>query len=182
LGNVLVLTLVRHIIAIAVLPFTVTVLVPVWVARRYEVVPTPSTSGGVLLLQGAGLVVLACGLLLFLSTLRRFATEGQGTLAPWDPPRRLVVRGPYRFVRNPMISGVLLVLIAEAMLLVSRPHALWALTFLAMNLVYIPLFEEPMLRLRFGEPYREYCKHVPRILPRLSPWFPDGAGKDGTLA
>lgn len=125
-----------------------------------------------LALQGVGLVVLAIGLILFFASLRRFASEGQGTLAPWDPPRRLVVRGPYRFVRNPMISGVVFILAAEAMLLASRPHAIWAIVFLSINLVYIPLLEEPFLRVRFGEEYHEYCRHVPRIFPRNHPWLP----------
>ena len=162
--------IVRHLLAVAVLPFTVTVLVPRWIAVRYGIVPALSASPGVLMLQGAGLVVLIVGLLLFFSSLRRFAAEGQGTLAPWYPPRRLVVRGPYRFVRNPMISGVVFVLAAEAMLLRSRPHAVWAVAFLGINLVYIPLLEEPFLRLRFGDAYRQYCRHVPRVFPRLTPW------------
>src|SRR6185295_13856231 len=97
-------------------------------------------------------------------------SEGHGTLAPWDPPRALVVRGPYRFVRNPMISGVVFALFAEALVLLSRPHAVWAAAFGLLNLIYIPLIEEPQLERRFGEPYREYCKHVRRFLPRLRPW------------
>lgn len=166
----------RHVLAIAILPFTVTILVPAWIARRYNIVPAPGASAAVLVLQGGGLVVLAIGLVLFFSSLRRFASEGEGTLAPWDPPQRLVVRGPYRFVRNPMISGVVFVLAGEAMLLASRPHAIWAFTFLGINLVYIPLLEEPMLRSRFGEAYHDYCRHVPRIFPRFHPWSPAGAG------
>ena len=96
--------------------------------------------------------------------------EGKGTLAPWDPPRRLVVRGPYAYVRNPMISGVVFVLFGEALLLLSRPHLEWALLFLLINAVYIPLLEEPLLRERFGDEYREYSRHVPRLMPRLTPW------------
>jgi protein-S-isoprenylcysteine O-methyltransferase Ste14 len=170
---------IRHLLAIAILPFTIAVLVPWWIAGRYGIVPRLGTSGGTLLLQGGGFGVLVIGLLLFLSSLRRFAAEGRGTLAPWDPPRHLVVRGPYRYVRNPMISGVVFILAAEAMLLTSRPHALWALTFLGINLIYIPLLEEPLLRLRFGQAYLEYCRHVPRFLPRGRPWSPDHAEKDG---
>ena len=71
-----------------------------------------------------------------------------------------------------MISGVVFILASEAILLASSPHALWALTFLGLNLIYIPLLEEPLLRRPFGEAYLEYCKHVPRILPRLRPWDP----------
>ena len=114
--------------------------------------------------------MLAIGLALFVASLRRFANDGQGTLAPWDPPRRLVVSGPYRYVRNPMISGVLFVLFGEAALLLSPQHLSWAFTFLIINLVYIPLLEEPQLRRRFGTSYVEYCQHVPRLVPRLRPW------------
>jgi protein-S-isoprenylcysteine O-methyltransferase Ste14 len=172
------LMLLRHLVAIAILPLTVTVLVPLWLTRRYGIVPSLGSSSGALILQGSGLLLLMAGLLLFFSSLRRFAVEGRGTLGPWDPPRRLVVQGPYRFVRNPMISGVVFLLVAEAMLLRSMPHVLWSLAFLAINLLYIPLLEEPSLRLRFGEAYREYCRHVPRMFPRLRPWEAAGADKD----
>ena len=162
--------LLRHLLSIALLPFTVAVLVPLWIARRNGIMPALGSSAGALALQLSGVAVLAAGLLLFAASLRRFATEGQGTLAPWDPPQKLVVRGPYRFVRNPMISGVIFVLFAEALVLLSLPHATWALAFLGLNLVYIPLFEEPQLERRFGDAYREYRRHVPRIVPRLRPW------------
>ena len=168
--------LIRHLLAIAALPFVVAVLVPMWVARRNHVVLAPGTTLLQLLAQIAGVSLLLIGLSLFLSSLRRFVTEGKGTLAPWDPPRQLVIRGLYRHVRNPMISGVLFVVFGEALILLSEPHALWALTFLLLNVVYIPLFEEPQLRRRFGEPYVEYCRHVPRFVPRLRPWEPTAPG------
>src|SRR3954462_15268691 len=116
-------------------------------------------------LGGLGAARGATGLVLIVQTGPLFAPEGGGTLAPWDPPRRLVVRGPYRRVRNPMISGVVFIAFGEALLLLSRPHAMWAAAFLVINLIYIPLSEEPMLEARFGEDYREYCRHVGRILP-----------------
>ena len=167
------LTLVRHLLAIAILPYVVAVQIPIWIARRNGVVPALGSSPAAVALQAAGVGVLAVGLVLFAASLRRFVTEGRGTLAPWDPPRRLVVRGPYRFVRNPMISGVVFVLFGEALVLRSMPHAAWAAGFFALNLIYIPLVEEPMLEARFGESYREYRRHVPRFRPRLSPWSPD---------
>jgi protein-S-isoprenylcysteine O-methyltransferase Ste14 len=163
-------TVLRHALAIAVFPFTMAVLVPLWLGRLAGLVPAVAGSTAGLAMQAAGLALMAVGLALFVATLRRFATEGRGTLAPWDPPRELVVRGPYRHVRNPMISGVLLVLVGEALVLRSRPHFLWACTFFAINAAYIPLLEEPDLAQRFGESYREYCRHVPRLLPRLRPW------------
>ena len=161
--------LLRHLLAIAALPFMVAVIIPRWIVRGTGVVP--AVHGGTLLfVQLLGVVLLAIGLLLFASSLRRFATEGDGTLAPWDPPRRLVVRGPYRYVRNPMISGVVCVLLGEAALLLSRGLLQWALLFCAINAVYIPLIEEPMLRERFGGEYDEYRRRVPRLLPRITPW------------
>jgi protein-S-isoprenylcysteine O-methyltransferase Ste14 len=163
----------RHLFAIAVLPFTVAVLVPVALARRNGIAPTLASTVPQLALQVAGLAALAVGLLLFIASLGRFVTEGRGTLAPWDPPRRLVIRGPYRHVRNPMISGVVVVLLGEAMVLLSRTHLIWALVFLGLNAVYIPLLEEPLLDRRFGAEYREYRRHVPRLLPRWRPWVPE---------
>ena len=163
----------RHVLAIVALPVTVTALVPVWIARSRGVglVAPASTSEVLLWLAGGG--CLGVGLALFLVSLQWFATVGHGTLAPWDPPRRLVVEGPYRSVRNPMISGVLFVVFGEALALRSVPHAVWAATFLAINLVYIPLLEEPGLERRFGEAYRRYRQHVPRFLPQRRPWRDD---------
>ena len=160
----------RHALAILTLPFSVAVLVPLWLARRFAVsVAFPDSFLGSLGVA-SGLAALGVGVTLFVASLRRFASEGEGTLAPWDPPRALVIRGPYRYVRNPMISGVLAVLLGEALLLRSLPHFLWFLAFLGMNLVYIPLFEEPQLERRFGDAYRRYCANVPRVVPRATPW------------
>jgi protein-S-isoprenylcysteine O-methyltransferase Ste14 len=164
----------RHLLSIAVLPFVMAVAIPLWVARTNGVRFHIGTSALEIALQILGVIVGAVGVLLFVSSLRRFATDGDGTLAPWDPPRKLVVRGPYRYVRNPMISGVIFIQLAEALALLSKPHAMWALTFLAANFIYIPLLEEPQLKHRFGRDYEEYCHHVPRLLPRLRPY-------DGTL-
>lgn len=164
------LWLLRHLVAIAILPFTVTVLIPAWLGRRYATSLAIGSSLTGICGQIAGLVLLAVGGSLFAASLQHFVREGRGTLAPWDPPRRLVVHGPYRYVRNPMISGVVLVLFGEAMVLLSRPHLVWAVLFLGINAVYIPLIEEPMLADRFGGDYDEYRRNVPRLVPRLRPW------------
>lgn len=166
------LLLIRHLLAIAALPFVVTVLVPLWLARRHDVSLAVAGSFPRAALQLAGLALVLVGVILFTSSLRRFAVDGLGTLAPWDPPRKLVVRGPYRYVRNPMISGVVFVLFGEALILGSLPHLWWALTFFAINAVYIPLLEEPMLAARFPGSYDEYRRNVPRLVPRLRPWDP----------
>ncbi len=164
----------RHLVAIVVLPFSVAVLIPLWLARRNGTTPGLGASLPQIGLQVAGLGLLSLGAILFVASLKRFIAEGRGTLAPWDPPRQLVIRGPYRYVRNPMISGVVLALFGQALLLLSRPHLVWAVVFLGLNAVYIPLLEEPFLAHRFGTAYREYCRHVPRLLPRWRPWNSEG--------
>jgi protein-S-isoprenylcysteine O-methyltransferase Ste14 len=167
------LWILRHLLAIAVLPFSVTVLIPLWLAGRNATVLAIGSSLLQIVGQVFGVVVLVGGGVLFLTSLHRFGADGRGTLAPWDPPRRLVVHGPYRYVRNPMISGVVLVLFGEALILLSRPHLMWALLFLGINAVYIPLMEEPMLAERFGRDYAQYRRNVPRLVPRLRPWTPE---------
>lgn len=157
----------RNVASFLTLPFVVTVVVPAFLAWRSGATIQLHSHVGLAILT---LTILAAGVVLFVSSLYEFVTRGRGTLAPWDPPRHLVVHGPYRFVRNPMISGVLLFLVAEAMLLQTPAHAWWAAGFAAINAIYIPLIEEPQLERRFGEAYRAYCRTVPRLLPRLSPW------------
>jgi protein-S-isoprenylcysteine O-methyltransferase Ste14 len=169
----------RHLLAIAILPFTVTVVIPSWLARRFHVTFTMPTTALEMVLLLLGAASLGAGLLLFAASLRQFAVRGKGTLAPWDPPKHLVVEGPYRYVRNPMISGVLFVLVSEALVWRSSPHAWWAVLFLVVNLTYIPLVEEPQLAARFGASYGEYRRHVRRLLPRLRPWQPAAHAASG---
>jgi protein-S-isoprenylcysteine O-methyltransferase Ste14 len=121
-------------------------------------------------LVGVGLILGGLGLVLVVSTNLLFAKIGQGTLAPWDPTQRLVVRGVYRHVRNPMISGVAFILLGELLASGSLRLLIWFLLFALANLIYIPLVEEPGLEHRFGQAYRVYKQHVPRWLPRLRPW------------
>jgi protein-S-isoprenylcysteine O-methyltransferase Ste14 len=160
----------RHGLALLVLPVTVVLVIPTWIARASgtEVILPDSPIDWAA--AAIGLASLGLGATLFLASLMRFGSEGMGTLAPWDPPARLVVRGPYAFVRNPMISGVVFLLLAEGLLLRSVPHLEWAALFAAINAVYIPLLEEPQLRARFGREYDEYAKGVPRLIPRTRPW------------
>lgn len=167
------LYLLRHVLSILLIPFMVTVIVPLWLLRNdVSRDLAPKLAEVRLLVLGTGVAALGIGLTLFVSTLVHLARTGRGTLAPWDPPRVLVVKGIYRWVRNPMISGVLFILLAEALLTGSRRVLVWFILFLTINLVYIPLLEEPGLVARFGERYRFYKKNVPRWLPRVKPWTP----------
>lgn len=167
------LWLLRQLMAVVVLPLNVAVVIPLWLARRNGSELALGSGVAQVAMQALGGVLLALGVVLFGVCLGHFVHEGRGTLAPWDPPRRLVVRGPYRYVRNPMISGVLLVLFGEAAVLRSRPQLEWALVFLVLNLIYIPLVEEPMLIAWFGADYHEHRRHVPGLLPRWRPWEPE---------
>src|SRR5262245_54725894 len=109
------------------------IAVPLWIAQRNGTALRLDTAPLHVAALAGGTVLMLIGLALFISSLRRFAGDGQGTLAPWDPPRHLVVSGPYRYVRNPMISGVAFVVFGQALALMSKPHFMWALTFFAIN-------------------------------------------------
>ena len=167
--------LLRHALSVTLLPGTVVILVPLWITKRYGVELTWPRTAGEIAAAAGGVVLLIPGVILFAASLHRFFTSGRGTLAPWDPPARLVVAGPYRYVRNPMIAGVIFMLLAIALLLRSRPHAAWAGIFILANAIYIPLLEEPDLAVRFGADYDRYRQHVRRFLPRLTPWTDAGA-------
>lgn len=158
----------RNVLAILQLPFVVTVVVPACLLLL-EGSGTRSWPLGLL-----GLAMMTAGLTVIVTTVRLFIHLGDGTLAPWDPPVRLVVAGPYRYVRNPMIAGVFPVLIGESLLFHSVAILLWCAGFVAANVVYLHFSEEPGLRHRFGEEYLTYAANVPAWLPRWTPWDPPG--------
>ncbi len=164
----------RHVRAIGLLPGVVTLAVPaiiVWTGDAVHVGwGLAAGLAWVPMLAGAGLIGL--GLLFIVRTVALFASVGQGTLAPWDPTSRLVVRGPYRHVRNPMISGVLCILLGEAALLGSVSLLIWFGAVFAVNAIYMPLVEEPGLARRFGSDYEAYRAHVRRWVPSARPWDP----------
>jgi protein-S-isoprenylcysteine O-methyltransferase Ste14 len=155
----------RHLAAVLLLPGVVTVGVPALIVWQ--------TDAAISLLAVLGIPLIALGLVFVVWTVSLFVTVGRGTLAPWDPTRRLVVRGPYRHVRNPMISGVLSILLGEAALFGSIDLLIWFAAAFAVNAVYLPFVEEPGLSRRFGTDYATYKEHVPRWIPQLRPWTPE---------
>ena len=156
------------------LPVTVAGIIPALILSRYPPAPGWGLDAPLHILPMlAGLALIGAGLYLVLATIRMFVTIGKGTLAPWDPPQKLVVTGIYRYVRNPMISGVIALVAGQALLLGSVPLLLYALLIFAINAVYIPLSEEPGLRRRFGQSYDDYASEVPRWLPRRTPYIPE---------
>ena len=114
-----------------------------------------------------GLVLLAVGLAIYAWCVTDFALAGRGTPAPIDPPKELVVRGLYRFARNPMYVGVLSVIAGQSWLFGSLPLALYALAVFSCFHVFVIAYEEPTLRRQFDGAYERYCTAVPRWLPRL---------------
>jgi len=162
----------RHMLAILLLPFLVVAVVPYWLLTSMAAIDTRwgSVSPMGWVPRSAGVAVFVCGLALFSWCVSLFARVGQGTLAPWDPTRKMVAVGPYRYVRNPMISGVATMLVGEALIWGSWVMGLWASVFVLVNHAYFVLSEEPGLERRFGERYLIYKVHVPRWIPRLKPW------------
>jgi len=113
---------------------------------------------------------LLAGLVLAIWSVKVIVTFGEGTPAPWDPTRKLVIAGPYRYVRNPMITAVILILLGETILFNSWALFLWSLVFFAGNLIYFPIVEEKGLEQRFGKAYLDYKESVPRWIPQFQSW------------
>jgi protein-S-isoprenylcysteine O-methyltransferase Ste14/TRAP-type uncharacterized transport system substrate-binding protein len=160
----------RHLLAILALPFVVVVIVPtliVWAGHAWDVRWHLESPWG-FLLEGFGLVLWLGGFLLTAWCIQLLARVGKGTLAPWDPTRRLVVIGPYRYFRNPMICGVLAMLLGESLVLGSVFLLIWTALFGLVNHGYVLLSEEPKLLRRFGAAYERYRAGVPRWVPRWS--------------
>lgn len=163
---------VRQLIALLLLPGAVVVFVPLWIRTSLRVGDSRWAVGDwrAWVARSAGGLLLMAGLVLVAWCVALFARIGQGTLAPWDPTRRLVVAGPYRYSRNPMISGVAFLLAGEALWWGSWRLAAWLTVFVAINHAYFIGVEEPGLVKRFGDEYRRYAAHVPRWIPQRRPW------------
>lgn len=162
----------RYVVPILALPFTVTILIPALILNANKSIAIgwrlSAPLNSLPPIVGAG--VIALGLALMVMTISLFATVGKGTLAPWDPPRHLVISGVYRHVRNPMISGVFCILLGEAILFGAFALLVWFGAFVLINAIYTPLVEERTLEKRFGEEYRAYKQNVPRWIPRVNAW------------
>jgi protein-S-isoprenylcysteine O-methyltransferase Ste14 len=119
--------------------------------------------------QAAGAVLAGFGGALALWCIFTFATRGRGTPAPFDPPRLLVVLGPYRYVRNPMYIGAIAALAGAALYWTSTALLVYALAFAVCSHLFVVGFEEPFLRRTFGHAYLSYCQNVRRWWPRTHP-------------
>jgi protein-S-isoprenylcysteine O-methyltransferase Ste14 len=164
----------RHARAIAVLPGNVTIVVPTLILLFGAGPEIGWGLGGVpaVLVAILGIALVVAGFSVWLWTVRLLSRIGKGTLASWDPTTTLVVEGPYRYVRNPMITAVATLLVGEAVFFGSLWIVAWASLFMVINFAYFLLAEEPGLERRFGDEYRAYKRSVPRWVPRFTPWKP----------
>ena len=119
------------------------------------------------LLEILGLALMVVGAGLYASCLRQFVQVGGGTPAPIDAPKAVVAVGAYRYVRNPMYLGVITALAGETLLFRSPTLAAYTALLAAAFHLFIIIYEEPNLTVRFGESYRDYKANVPRWIPRL---------------
>ena len=140
-----------------VLVFLPAQLLPSAAFARPETIGAPQVLG-MLVAVGGGAIALGCIL--------SFAIVGRGTPAPFDPPRRLVVRGPYAVVRNPMYIGAGLALVGASLVYQSLALLGYAAAFLAVTHLFVVMYEEPTLQRTFGADYATYCRRVGRWWPR----------------
>ncbi len=117
-----------------------------------------------------GALVMLIGVVLLLWCVRDFYVSGKGTLAPWDPPKKLVVVGLYRHMRNPMYVGVITLVLGWSVLLTSPVLMLYAFVLAIGFHVRVVNHEEPWLKSQFGSEWEQYRSEVDRWLPRLAPW------------
>jgi len=147
----------------ALAPGVVAGLVPWWLTRW-----RPSPAPLAVRLAGAALVLVAVPSLVRLFV--RFVLDGFGTPAPVAPTERLVTTGAYRYVRNPMYLAVLATILGQALLLGQPVLVAYAGGVAAMFVIWVRLYEEPVLRQQFGAEYEAYRRAVPAWWPRLRPW------------
>lgn len=148
------------------LPFVVTVIIPylLYSTGAHIVYSQPTW------MSVSGPILFVIGLSMQLHTTILFFRYAQGTLAPWQPTQKLVIRGLYRYCRNPMITGVLFMLFGEALFFNALGILIWGCVFFIMNTMFFIFKEEPDMLARFGTSYADYKKRVPRWLPRLTPY------------
>jgi protein-S-isoprenylcysteine O-methyltransferase Ste14 len=144
-------------------PGSIAALIPYLLLSR-----NPSSFAHIGRLQTFGLIPMAIGAAVYLRCAWDFASTGKGTPAPIDPPKRLVARGLYRFVRNPMYFGVLSALLGEAWLFRSGALLIYAAIAFSWEHLFVVFYEEPALRRQFGESYSDYVARTPRWIPRVN--------------
>lgn len=117
-----------------------------------------------------GGVLVAAGALILLDSFVRFAVEGVGTPAPVFPTKRLVAKGCYRFVRNPMYVAVVSLILGQGLIFGDLRILAYGLCAWLITHLFVLIYEEPTLQRSFPADYAAFTAHVPRWIPRLTPW------------
>jgi protein-S-isoprenylcysteine O-methyltransferase Ste14 len=151
--------LLKNLLFTIIIPGTVAVYVPLSIARTRQ----PATGFA----SAFALVLLVVGSAIYAWCIWDFATFGRGTPAPIDAPKRLVVRGLYRYSRNPMYVGVLTVIFGWVVLFQANALVIYALIVGLCFHCFVVFYEEPHLQGSFGKEYVDYRARVGRWLPRL---------------
>lgn len=154
--------IVKTLIFSVIVPGAVAVYLPLWLVSSGAVASYDCGPARYL-----GLVLLALGFIGYILCAFEFSVHGRGTPAPIDPPKVLVARGIYRYVRNPMYLSVFLANIGWAALLCAPGLAVYALIVILIQAVFVVVYEQPTLRRMFGESYEQYCRDVPGWIPKL---------------
>lgn len=157
---------IKHLVSIFLLPVTMLIILPALIINSYAFnllwrLSFPLNIAPIIL----GLFSFVLGLILLFSTIFLFISKGRGTIGPWFPTQELITSGIYSYVRNPMITGVFFVLVGENIFFGSFPLLVYSFGFFLVNLVYIPLIEEPKLEKKFGKQYLIYKEKTPRWIP-----------------
>jgi protein-S-isoprenylcysteine O-methyltransferase Ste14 len=142
-----------------ILPITVAGIIPSLLIKNFQVKFD--------LITAAGFLFVITGFTLLVHTIYLFIRIGRGTLAPWSPTKKLVIAGIYKYVRNPMILGVIMILLGEAGVFHSLPVLTWGVCFFLLKTFYFIAHEEPALEKQFGNPYVDYKNKVGRWLPKF---------------
>ena len=144
-------------------PGTVAGLIPWWITRW-------TLNGSPPPMIAVGGLIIALGLAALIACFARFALEGLGTPAPVAPTKTLVISGLYRHVRNPMYVAVMAIILGQALAFNSAGVIAYGIVIWLAFQTFIVMYEEPTLRVAYGDPYMAYFAAVPRWIPRLKPW------------
>ena len=150
-------------VATIVVPGAACVLIPYYILISAQISLTPPLG----ILQVMAILIAGLGLYMVVWVSTVFVRQGKGTPIPIDPPTRFVITGLYRYVRNPMYVGALLIVLAEAVYFGSPWLVLYAVGLWAALHTALVVFEEPQLKKRFGADYEQYLKAVPRWIPKM---------------
>jgi protein-S-isoprenylcysteine O-methyltransferase Ste14 len=159
--------IVSHFISIIILPFNAIVTIPyiiLFFLKEYKVLYIYQPQSFLI-----GLFLIFLGIVILAATIKSFDSVGKGTLSPLNPPKKIVTTGLYKYIRHPMISGVILTILGESIIFQSQYLLIFVLIFLIVNVIYLRFIEEPSLIKRFGIQYIEYQQNVPSFIPRFKP-------------